>query len=562
MASCAQEIPPLKDRLGSISAVTAMVQPVAAALLITAIIMYMTSRIILGWGRKNASKNSGNLPPGTMGLLPVVGESLQYSRPSGRFLPAVFISDRIKRYGPLFKSHIFGGPTIISTDAKVNQLILQKEGTLFKSGYPRSILSIIGMHNTTEIHGNTHKVVRNVILNVVSSRIRDDKVISYISDEIVQRMNAWDGQIVRFQEEATRLSFNLVINQLMGLSNIDDACEADYLFENLQMLVEGLLCVPLNLPGMTYRRSIQDSRWTALLTQWMPGLARRTHCWMPGLVPSRRWTPPFSPSTIAAKRKVVQVLQKLIAKKMCRPATETYDILDGLLAVEGDTLTREVIIDVMLGVTFAAYETTARVLMLIPKFLGDNPHVMKTLQDEHFHILGERACTEKVTLTWDAYKSMTFTEKVVKEALRLVNPGDIVFREAMEDVNVDGYVIPKGWKVMPCFSPAHTDPTIYKDPLSFNPWRWNNKDTNNMEFTPFGGGIRQCAGKELAKLELSLFVHHLVTRCSWDQSEEDEMFEKGLPIYFKNTRRFQRELPPPSQRLEDEKIPSSISTMA
>ncbi|KAH7433291.1 hypothetical protein KP509_07G062700 [Ceratopteris richardii] len=467
MASCAQEIPPLKDRLGSISAVTAMVQPVAAALLITAIIMYMTSRIILGWGRKNASKNSGNLPPGTMGLLPVVGESLQYSRPSGRFLPAVFISDRIKRYGPLFKSHIFGGPTIISTDAKVNQLILQKEGTLFKSGYPRSILSIIGMHNTTEIHGNTHKVVRNVILNVVSSRIRDDKVISYISDEIVQRMNAWDGQIVRFQEEATR-----------------------------------------------------------------------------------------------AKRKVVQVLQKLIAKKMCRPATETYDILDGLLAVEGDTLTREVIIDVMLGVTFAAYETTARVLMLIPKFLGDNPHVMKTLQDEHFHILGERACTEKVTLTWDAYKSMTFTEKVVKEALRLVNPGDIVFREAMEDVNVDGYVIPKGWKVMPCFSPAHTDPTIYKDPLSFNPWRWNNKDTNNMEFTPFGGGIRQCAGKELAKLELSLFVHHLVTRCSWDQSEEDEMFEKGLPIYFKNTRRFQRELPPPSQRLEDEKIPSSISTMA
>ncbi|KAH7433287.1 hypothetical protein KP509_07G062700 [Ceratopteris richardii] len=418
MASCAQEIPPLKDRLGSISAVTAMVQPVAAALLITAIIMYMTSRIILGWGRKNASKNSGNLPPGTMGLLPVVGESLQYSRPSGRFLPAVFISDRIKRYGPLFKSHIFGGPTIISTDAKVNQLILQKEGTLFKSGYPRSILSIIGMHNTTEIHGNTHKVVRNVILNVVSSRIRDDKVISYISDEIVQRMNAWDGQIVRFQEEATR-----------------------------------------------------------------------------------------------AKRKVVQVLQKLIAKKMCRPATETYDILDGLLAVEGDTLTREVIIDVMLGVTFAAYETTARVLMLIPKFLGDNPHVMKTLQDEHFHILGERACTEKVTLTWDAYKSMTFTEKVVKEALRLVNPGDIVFREAMEDVNVDGYVIPKGWKVMPCFSPAHTDPTIYKDPLSFNPWRWNNKDTNNMEFTPFGGGIRQCAGKELAKLELSLFVHHLVTRC-------------------------------------------------
>ncbi|KAH7433300.1 hypothetical protein KP509_07G063000 [Ceratopteris richardii] len=229
-----------------------------------------------------------------MGLLPVVGESLQYSRPSGRFLPAAFILDRIKRYGPLFKSHIFGGPTIISTDAKMNQLILQKEGNLFKSSYPRLILSIIGMHNTTEIHGDTHKVVRNVILNAVS-RIRDEKVISYISDEIVHRMNAWNGQIVRFQEEATRLSFNLVINQLMGLSNVDDANEVEYLLENIQMLVDGLSCVPLNLPGMTYRRCIQ------------------------------------------AKRKVIKVLEKLIAKKMCRRATEIHDILDGLLAVEGET---------------------------------------------------------------------------------------------------------------------------------------------------------------------------------------------------------------------------------
>lgn len=31
-------------------------------------------------------------------------------------------------------------------------------------------------------------------------------------------------------------------------------------------------------------------------------------------------------------------------------------------------------------------------------------------------------------------------------------------------------------------------------------------------FTPFGGGPRRCPGYELARVELSVFLHHLVTR--------------------------------------------------
>lgn len=31
-------------------------------------------------------------------------------------------------------------------------------------------------------------------------------------------------------------------------------------------------------------------------------------------------------------------------------------------------------------------------------------------------------------------------------------------------------------------------------------------------FTPFGGGPRLCPGYELARVELSVFLHHLVTR--------------------------------------------------
>ena len=34
---------------------------------------------------------------------------------------------------------------------------------------------------------------------------------------------------------------------------------------------------------------------------------------------------------------------------------------------------------------------------------------------------------------------------------------------------------------------------------------------NNNWFTPFGGGQRLCPGIELSRLELSIFLHHLVT---------------------------------------------------
>lgn len=34
---------------------------------------------------------------------------------------------------------------------------------------------------------------------------------------------------------------------------------------------------------------------------------------------------------------------------------------------------------------------------------------------------------------------------------------------------------------------------------------------NNNIFTPFGGGQRLCPGFELSRLEISIFLHHLVT---------------------------------------------------
>ena len=99
-----------------------------------------------------------------------------------------------------------------------------------------------------------------------------------------------------------------------------------------------------------------------------------------------------------------------------------------------------------------------------------------------------------------------------------------IMRKAVRDVEVRGHLIPKGWRVLVYFRAVHLDAAVHDDPHAFNPWRWKERADVVMSssgFTPFGGGQRLCPGLDLARLEASIFLHHLVTsfrykyRCSY-----------------------------------------------
>lgn len=47
----------------------------------------------------------------------------------------------MQRYGRVFKSHIFGTATIVSTDAEVNKTVLQSDSTAFVPFYPKTVRS-------------------------------------------------------------------------------------------------------------------------------------------------------------------------------------------------------------------------------------------------------------------------------------------------------------------------------------------------------------------------------------------------------------------------------------
>ncbi|ABG53951.1 cytochrome P450 [Trichodesmium erythraeum IMS101] len=64
------------------------------------------------------------LPPGSFGL-PLVGETLSFLRDNN------FAEKREKKYGKIYKSHIFGNPTIFLAGAEPNKFLFSNENKYF-----------------------------------------------------------------------------------------------------------------------------------------------------------------------------------------------------------------------------------------------------------------------------------------------------------------------------------------------------------------------------------------------------------------------------------------------
>lgn len=64
--------------------------------------------------------------------------------------------------------------------------------------------------------------------------------------------------------------------------------------------------------------------------------------------------------------------------------------------------------------------------------LRGGPFVL--IQAEHDKIRENKPAGEK--LTWEEYKSMTFTQHVITESIRMSTPLNLLMREAKEDVKI------------------------------------------------------------------------------------------------------------------------------
>lgn len=243
---------------------------------------------------------------------------------------------------------------------------------------------------------------------------------------------------------------------------------------------------------------------------------------------------------LRARRRISQILGEIISE---RKEKELLDksLLGQLLNFkdeDGQTLTDDQIADNIIGVLFAAQDTTASVITWILKYLHDDHKLLEAVTAEQMAIL-KLSNGGKLPLTWVQTRNMPVTYKVILETLRMASIISYTFREAVVDIQYKGYLIPKGWKVMPLFRNIHHSPEFFSDPQKFNYSRFEVAPKPNT-YMPFGNGVHACPGNELAKLDMLILIHHLVTKFRWETIGHSNAVQycpfpvpqQGLPARF------------------------------
>ncbi|WP_058364946.1 cytochrome P450 [Haloparvum sedimenti] len=174
---------------------------------------------------------------------------------------------------------------------------------------------------------------------------------------------------------------------------------------------------------------------------------------------------------------------------------------------------REQLRDEVVTLLLAGHETTALTLTYACHQLGRHPEVAERLRAEVDDVLGDRDPTVADLAELD------YTERVVKETMRLYPPVHELLREPTEDVTLGGYRIPAGSTVSFQQWVLHRDPAVYDAPTEFRPERWTEELTDSMpafSYFPFGGGPRRCVGDRFAMMEARLVLATLARDWTFD----------------------------------------------
>ncbi|KAK8304739.1 hypothetical protein V6Z12_D03G013000 [Gossypium hirsutum] len=424
----------------------------------------------------------GVVPKGNLGW-PFIGETLHFIASGYSSQPVSFMDKRKLLHGKVFKTHLLGTPIIVSTDPDVNKVVLQNHGNTFIPAYPKSITELLGEHSILQMN-------------------------AHIESSVVSTLGSWQHmQVLLVQEETKKITFEVLVKVLMSVGPGEDL---EFLRREFEEFIKGLICLPIKLPGTRLYKSLK------------------------------------------AKERLLKVVKKIVEERKLAMEEETdekgmaKDAVDVLLRdsseePSSDQIKQSLPLDFISGniieMMIPGEETVPMAMTLAVKFLSACPVALQQLMEENMELKKQKKESGE-DYSWTDYLSLPFTQSVISETLRMANIINGVWRKALKDIDIKGYLIPKGWCVLTSFISVHMDEENYRNPYLFEPWRWEKigAAANNNSFTPFGGGQRLCPGLELSRLEISIFLHHLVTTYRWVAQEDEIIYfptvkmKKKLPI--------------------------------
>jgi cytochrome P450 len=396
------------------------------------------------------------------------------------------------------------------------KVILQDQNRLFHQGFKTdSILLLLG--NSLPMLEADRWRQRRRLMQPAFHREVISNFTTAIGEILTVGLRHWqafaqEGRTCDIEQEMTHLSLAIAIKTLFGLDIDATVQTAITAFHIVQAHVQLSAALPLPL--------------------WLP--TRRNKMYK------------------AAIQTLNQFVGDIIRTRRQQSSAGT-DLLGLLLSAQdsetGERMTELQVRDEVMSLLFAGHETTTSALTWTWYLLSQHPAVEDRVRTEVRHVLAG-----STTPTAADVPQLTYTQMVLEEVMRLYPPAWLFARTALEEITIDGYLIPAGAILL--FSPyvTHRHPVYWDDPETFNPKRFTPervKARPRFTYIPFSGGPRQCIGNTFAMHEAIITIATIIQVFHLELAADSPIeaqaqvalhTRNGLPM------KFVKAAPPPHER--------------
>lgn len=380
-----------------------------------------------------------------------------------------------ERYDEACNFHI--GPTVVTLFFKAEhvQEILIKHGSDFSKGR----LMHKGMQGNGIFlsEGDFHRKQRKLMAPAFHPRhiVSYAETMTHYCEQLQQRWK--DGDVIDLDKEMIAVTMSITGKTLFDADVFD---ETDTLSQDLATALE-------------YTTTILTSP----------------------LRPPISWPTPYNRRIRQAGQRTAGRLLQMINERRRADKIERNDFLSILLNArddDGQPMSDVQLMDECLTLFGAGYESSSATMSWAWYLLCQHPDIYQKVQEEVDRVLQGR------TPSYADLEQLPYCLQVLKETLRIYPPITSWMREALQDLEIAGYAVPKGRTILIASYVLHHRSDYFPHPERFDPERFTRereKQLPHYAYIPFGAGPRICIGNYYALMETHLLLATLAQRVTF-----------------------------------------------
>ena len=396
-----------------------------------------------------------------------------------------FLQERFDDHGQVFKSRLIVPVVfLIGSDANKSIMVTRRKEFGFAGGYKNTNVNTLFANSMMVLDGAAHRRARGILSPSVG-RLAIRECIDAAATIWQNAMAEAAESTVDVYDLAERTSFGVASNVLNGLQM---GPESDAFRPYFQRLIDGMIApTQIRIPFGKLDKALK---------------ARVELCAL------------LAPKVEEARKK------------------PPYGLIGQLAHFEGEdgtSLSTDEIVEHLLLLFWAGYDTTASAVSWILQTLAERPQWQERLRTEINGVLGDDISSIEHN------KALVETNWYIHEVERMY-PSVLFFpRAANDDISYRDYTIPKDTPVF--YSPymSHRDPESFRNPNEFDPERWDTSRDDHQakvaDLVGFGGGPRTCLGKAFAVLQLKLMIYSVVSKYRLELEPNCEWKPMKIPVF-------------------------------